>query len=273
MTPSHPLLEVATITGPIPRYLARIGGIVRTFDAQTQDSGNVSYVVEVYGERYFVKTAGDPAATTPYLDFGGRVALLRTAVRLAHDIAHPAVPPVLAVIESEAGPVLVYRFRPGELLHDRGAAARFRALPADVVLRQVDTVYDVHGLLCGRGWVACDFYDGCLIYDAGSDQLTIIDLDAYWPGPVVNTMGRMFGSERFMAPEEFTLGARIDARTTVFTLARAAFVLTGADPGDRDGFSGGPAAYDVLVRATRPDPRERHGTVAEFVTAWAGARA
>lgn len=55
----------------------------------------------------------------------------------------------------------------------------------------------------------------------------MIDLDTYSRGPVVNTMGRMFGSTRFMAPEEFARGAVIDQRTTVFTLGRLAWHFDG----------------------------------------------
>lgn len=40
----------------------------------------------------------------------------------------------------------------------------------------------------------------------------------------------MFGSTHFMAPEEFTLGASSDERTTVLNLGRTAFVFLG-EPG------------------------------------------
>jgi hypothetical protein len=61
-----------------------------------------------------------------------------------------------------------------------------------------------------------DFYDGCLLYDFTSQELRVIDLDMYSRGPFTNTMGRIFGSTRFMAPEEFELAtdhpeARTDA--------------------------------------------------------------
>ena len=61
-------------------YLDHLGTIFARFGADTQDSGNVSYGVQAGTARYFVKTAGDPANTDPYLDFDGRVALLRNAV-------------------------------------------------------------------------------------------------------------------------------------------------------------------------------------------------
>lgn len=86
-------------------YLEQLGLIFARFDAQ--DSGNVSYGVRNGDGRYFVKTAGDPANPEPYLDFDGRVALLRNAVDLARSVDHPALPTLHTVIESPGGPLPV----------------------------------------------------------------------------------------------------------------------------------------------------------------------
>lgn len=64
-------------------------------------------------------------------------------------------------------------------------------------------------------------YDGCLLYDFTTKRLAVFDLDHYRQGPYENTVGRVFGSTRFMAPEEFERGRVIDERTTVFALARS----------------------------------------------------
>ena len=70
----------------------------------------------------------------------------------------------------------------------------------------------------------------------------------------------MFGSTRFMAPEEFELGARIDERTTVFNLGRAAFVFLGerATASQRA----------ATIRACNPDRATRFASVDAFVAAW-----
>ena len=78
----------------------------------------------------------------------------------------------------------------------------------------------------------------------------------------------MFGSTRFMAPEEFERGATIDQRTTVFTLARTALIFLGDGTADPAAFRGSAAQLDVLERACAPDPADRFGTVAGFRTAW-----
>jgi serine/threonine-protein kinase len=238
------------------------GDVFATFD--TQDSSNVSYGVRVGERRYFVKTAGrvdDP-------EHGARVAQLRNAVVIAGSCTHRALPVLDHVIESETGPLLVYEWFDGELLGVPRARrddpvssfARFRALPAPTIATALTTIYDLHASLARECWVAVDFYDGCLMYDFASDELRVIDLDMYSRGSFTNTMGRTFGSTRFMAPEEFELGARIDERTTVFNLGRAAFVFLG----DR-------CTATQLAAATRacsPNSAARFATVEAFLAAW-----
>jgi serine/threonine-protein kinase len=130
-----------------------------------------------------------------------REALLRNAVEIACSCTHPALPRLLNVIESPAGPALVFEAAAGELVHvpaderedPASSYQRFAHLPAERLLGVFDVLIDLHVVLAGAGWVAVDLYDD---------------------------MGRMFGASRFMAPEEFELGAVIDERTTVFTLGR-----------------------------------------------------
>lgn len=240
------------------------GDVFATFD--TQDSGNVSYGVRVGERRFFVKTAGraDDA------EHAARVARLRNAIAIANGCTHRALPVLDHVIESPAGPHLVYEWFDGELLgvpsvrRDDPASSfqRFRALPATVIAAALTTLYELHAELARAGWIAGDFYDGCLLYDFATHELRVIDLDHYAPGPFTNTMGKMFGSTRFMAPEEFELGARIDERTTVWNLGRAAVVFLG----DR----GTPGQRAAVMRACDPDRRARFATVEDFFAAWAG---
>ena len=279
------LLTVTSI-GEQPLDLVRSQGtVIATFDHLTQDSGNVSWLVDLGHRRVFVKTAGTdvpppPGATVPYFDHAGRVALLRNAVDLARSCDHPALPRLLNVIESPIGPALVYEAAEGELVHvprarrDDPASSyqRFAHLPAAGLLGVFDLLIDLHVALAAPGWVAVDLYDGCLIVDLATASLTVIDLDSYRRGPSVNDMGRMFGATRFMAPEEFELGAVLDERTTVFTLGRLAWHFgtrlteRGAD------FCGSAGLGEVVQQACRPSPSDRHASVAAFAEAWRSAR-
>jgi serine/threonine-protein kinase len=259
-------------------HLRAVGTVFAVFDRQ--DSGNVSYGVEVDGVRHFVKTAGRPDLDLPYLTYDQRVALLRNAARIGQAHRHAALPPLRRVIESPHGPMLVYDWAEGELLgvprsaRDDPASAfhRFRSLPVERIAAVLDDVVDVHDLLGRAGEVAGDFYDGCLTYDFAAHRVSIVDLDNYRPGPYRNEMGRMFGSTRFMAPEEFVKGALIDQRTSVFTLGRTVLVLLGDGTTDRVAFRGPAPLWGVAERACRPRPDDRHTSLPDFCAAWREAR-
>jgi len=278
-------LSVASIDEPASAYVARQGRVEREFSFLTQDSGNISWIVEAPEGRLFIKTAGTGApppagAPVPYSDHPGRVRLLRNAVDLARSCDHPALPALLNVIESPEGPMLVYRAVPGELIggptelraDPASAYQRFAGLPAAAQLPAFDTLIDLHQALAGLGWVAGDLYDGCLILDFGTLTLHVVDLDAYRRGPSRNDMGRMFGSRRFMAPEEFQLGALLDQRTTVFTLGRLVRHFTTRLTDDTRCFDGPDALAAVVAQAVQPAPEDRFPTVAAFASAWQSAR-
>ncbi|NIK60269.1 serine/threonine protein kinase [Kribbella shirazensis] len=243
----------AEIDVPPLTYLDQLGTIFTRFG--TQDSGNISYGVQADGARYFVKTAGDPTDSRPYVDFDGRVALLRTAAELARSVTHHTMPGLHTVVESPAGPLLVYEWRDGDLLGEPAARERFQALPTEEILAALHALYELHAALDAAGWVEGDFYDGAMLYDFDARRLTVMDLDTYHRGPYRNTMGRMFGSSRFMAPEEHALGAPIDSRTTAYVMARTALVLLPEPP---------PALHAVLLEATTT----RFPSYQAFYEAW-----
>jgi serine/threonine-protein kinase len=173
--------------------------------------------------------------------------------------------------------MLVYDWAEGELLHAPAerrsdpatAFQRFRRLAADEIAAAVAAAIGVHVGLCGRGWVACDFYDGAMMYDFAARRLSMFDLDSYSRGPFVNQMGRLFGSERFMAPEEFVKGALIDERTTVFNLGRCAAVFLGDGTVARAAFRGSDAQHAAMAAACQPDPDRRLQRVADLAATWA----
>jgi serine/threonine-protein kinase len=277
----HPLLDCDAIDQPPDQYLRAVGAVFAEFGRLTQDSGNYSYGVRIGCERYFVKTAGDPEDPRPVLTHAERVALLRNAVRLHATCRHPILPPLEQVIESPSGPLLVYPWIDGELLSvprarrddPQSSFQRFRRLPAPTICRCLDAIFDLHARLARAGWIAVDFYDGCLIYDFAAERIAVVDLDMYHAGPFENDRGRMFGSTRFMAPEEFERGARIDERTNVFTMGRTALIFLANGTLTADMFRGPRALFAVAARACESDPVQRYGSLAEFYGAWQAARA
>ena len=273
---SHPLLQRLVIDRPPGEYLRSVGGVFAEFGVSTQDSGNISYGVQVGDSRYFVKTAGLADDPLPVPDHAGRIALLRNTVRLNASVTHSALPPLLGVIESPDGPLLVYPWIDGELLgvpreqrnDPQSALQRFRHLPPSEILRCLDAVFDLHTSLAHAGWVAVDFYDGSLLYDFAAGRMWVVDLDMYQDGPFHNGMGEMFGSSRFKAPEESELDALIDEQTTVFVMGRTALVFLSDGTLDPDAFRGPRALFEVVAQACQPDRARRFASMATFQNAW-----
>lgn len=279
------LLTITSIDEDPASYVRRRSTVIREFGPLSQDSGNVSWLVEHLSRRLFVKTAGvdepsAPGMPVPYFDHVGRVRLLRNTIELSKSCEHRALPALLNVIESPAGPALVYEAAKGDLIRvpadQRADPAspyrRLSQLPASDLLGVFDTLLDLHGALAATGWIAGDLYDGCLIVDFSTLDLIVIDLDSYRRGPSTNDMGRMFGATRFMAPEEFEVGATIDERTTVFTLGRLVWHFATRLTEHADAFCGSAELAKVIETACQPRPADRHSGVAALLNAWNSGR-
>ncbi len=280
VTKDRPVLDVQVTTQRPEDFLGSAGQVFAVFDERTQDSGNISYGVLSGGRRFFVKTAGRPSDTKAFLPHVERVGLLKNAVRFSRSVEHRCLPRLLNVIESACGPMLVYEWVSGELVGVKrprradpaSPFQRFRALPLSELLRALDVVFDFHQHAAGRGWVAADFYDGAMLYDFAARALHLVDVDNYRDRPFTNEMGRMFGSTRFMAPEEFERGARIDEITNVFTMGRVIAVFLSDGTLEPAPFRGSLALHGVMVRACREERRERFPSMKSFHAAWLGAR-
>ncbi|WP_210648725.1 hypothetical protein [Nocardioides sp. SYSU D00065] len=194
------------------------------------------------------------------------------SVQVARAVTHPALVPVERVLAASDGLVIVSPWFDGDLLRspaDRRdqpdePGNRFARLPVAEVEVALDQVIDLHVRLEAAGWIAGDLYDGSLMYDFAHRTIKVIDVESYHRGPYVNAIGRLPGSTRFMAPEEFVRGDRIDARTTVFTLGRMLQTfLVRAHPGH-------PAAA-VAEHATQSHPDDRPSSLARFQEQWRAA--
>ena len=156
---SHPLLDTDQIQQMPETYLSTIGCAFAIFSEGTQNSGNISYGVQVGQERYFVKTAGRPDDPRPFASHSERVSLLRNSIRLRHSCSHRVLPALHRAIESSTSPLLVYQWVEGELIRadratrndPRSTFQRFRRLPVPEILHVLDQIYELHRQLAAFG--------------------------------------------------------------------------------------------------------------------------
>ncbi|TCP28744.1 hypothetical protein EV207_11656 [Scopulibacillus darangshiensis] len=149
---------------------------------------------------------------------------------------------------------------------------RYKQLPIEHRLASLDRIFCFHINVERKNYVAVDFYDGSILYDFKNNITKICDIDLYQKKPFKNTMGRLWGSSRFMSPEEFELGADIDEVTNVFNMGAMAFALLG---GELDcSFSkwdAGKNLYEVAAKAVKTTRHQRYSSVEEFYSAWVAA--
>ena len=264
MPTEHPLLDISEIDISIEAYLKQIGKI--TYRFPEHDSRCQSFRAVVDNHRWFVKHGNTPQT----------LIWLKQAVRFHAAVQHEALPRLHNTFTTPDGFTLVYNWIDGEGLRPERELSdgemhprdRFCALPAAEIIDALNVIYDVHLLIEKRGFIAEDFYDGCIIYDFEEKQIHLYDFDHYHPAPFVNDRGRLYGSTRFMAPEEFQKGERIDERTNVFMLGRTAFVLLANSSDSRNDWKGNEAMWQVAKKATNMDKQLRYQSVEDFVSAW-----
>lgn len=248
-------------------FLRAYGRVFRVFD--DQDSGNVCFGAEKDGKRFFVKFAGAPAARYDG-DPQDAVARLKAAVPVYRDLRHRCLVPLLEAEEIGRGFAAVFEWVDGEgigIMYP-GAHRRFMALPVGDRLGVFRDILDFFAYVAAQNYVAVDFYDGSLLYDFARKKTAMCDVDFFRKQPCVNDMGRMWGSARFLSPEEYRLGAVLDEVTNVYTLGAAAFALFGDGSRARADWQLGGGLFAVAERAVRDERAERQPSIAQFIEEW-----
>jgi serine/threonine protein kinase len=260
---------------PLETFLGRVGRVVRRF-GERADSRTTIVGVETDQGRFIVKHATDEEA----------ISWLASAVCFHAAVSHPSIAAVVHHLGTPDGLALVERWAPGEVLvdafdpaafdrdHPESPYRRFLSLPVSEISEAVRQLFHAHLAVTGAGFVAVDLYDGCVVYDFDAQRLSLIDLDMYREGPYVLDADRQYGSNTFMAPEEWQRGATIDERTTVFTLGRFALVMLGCErhgPARRADFRGTDDQFEIAQSACAPQPADRIRSVAELCRLWTDA--
>ena len=248
-------------------FLKKYGTVFKVFD--DQDSGNICFGINGDKGKIFVKFAGAPTA-----EYEGNtdeaIKRLKVTLPVYQDIRHDSLIKLITAEEIGNGFAMVYGWADGKCMgrmyeNDH----RFiMALPVKEKLSIFETVISFLQSVHDSGYVAVDFYDGSIMYDEGSHKTTICDIDFFQKKPYVNDMGRMWGSVRFMSPEEYELGASIDESTNVFTLGQIGFSLFTDSNRDFEVWPLSNDSFKVLEKATDSDRGKRYKSIMELKKAW-----
>lgn len=248
-------------------FLKDYGEVFKVFDMQ--DSGNLCFGVQTGSQKLFLKMAGAETVRSNTLPQKAIERLKGTSI-IYDDLRHPYL---LNIVEHRAIPggyLQVYEWFDGVCMGKQyGQRERILALPVEEKLDIYRCILDFHSHVNDRGYVAIDFYDGSIMYDFEKKQTRICDIEFYSRMPYVNAMGRMWGSGRFMSPEEFELGAVIDERTNVFNMGATAFQLFGGGTArSRSEWQLDQRRYEAALQAVSMNREERFASIAEYAKEW-----
>jgi aminoglycoside phosphotransferase (APT) family kinase protein len=249
-------------------FIEQYGEVFKVYD--DQDSGNICFGVKDGDERYFIKFAGAPTAR-----YEGKpeeaIAGLKAGTRVYHDLEHPHLIRLIRTEETGGGFAAIFEWTDGVCMGKMYPLSReeFLQMPDSTRLDVFSDILDFHIHVKEQGYVAIDFYDGSILYDFQKEKTLICDIDIYSKRPYTNEMGRMWGSSRFMSPEEFEYGAAIDEITNVYLMGAAAFALFGGET-DRsiNKWRLSEELYNVAMKAVSDDRKKRHQSLAEFKKEW-----
>lgn len=251
-------------------FLSEYGKVFTVFDKQ--DSGYLCFGVQNKNKKLFLKMAG---AATIESNAGLEEAInrLKLTVTIYNDLCHPNLIEMIEHKEIKEGYLTVFEWFDGDCMGKQyHSFDKFIALPIEKKLNIYKEILLFHLHTNNRGYIAIDFYDGCIMHNFTTDQTMICDVELYSKKPIMNTMGRMWGSSRYMSPEEFQMGAQIDERSNVFQMGATAFQLFGG--GIEHSFNKWQAndkLYSIALKAVNIEKSDRYQTIDEYFEAWNNA--
>lgn len=248
-------------------FLGKYGKVFKVFD--DQDSGNICFGIEKDGKKYFVKFAGSPTA-----EYNGNpkdaIERLKAAMPIYQALHHENLIELVNCEDIGDGFAMIFKWTDGDCMGRmyKDEHNRFMQLPITDKLNVFFDILDFLEYVSSNGYVAVDFYDGSIIYDYANKKTTICDIDYFEKMPCINNMGRMFGSAKFMSPEEFKKGAVIDEITNVYTAGAFAFALFGNYGRNIDDWKLSGELFTVASKAVSDNRDERYSSINEFRKAW-----
>lgn len=251
-------------------FLKKYGKVFKVFD--DQDSGNISFGIESQGGRIFVKFAG--AKTAEYNgDISEAIERLKTTVPIYRSIKHTSLIKYICSEEIGQGFAMIFQWQDGECMGRmyEESHRNIMNLPLDEKILIFQSIINFLIDTAKMGYVAIDFYDGSIMYSRENRITSICDIDFFRKSPSSNDMGQMWGSARFMSPEEYKFGEILDEITNVFTIGQMGFSLFTDSEHDKETWPLSSASYNVLMKAISPDRNNRYISIAEFSKCWNSA--
>jgi serine/threonine-protein kinase len=252
-------------------FIRKYGKVFKVFDEQCM---NVCFGVQNNGRRLFVKFAGAKPINFPHCadlirDTSTAVNILRNATQTYQDLRHPSLINFLYSEEIGGGYAAVFDWTDAATIEPLNSPdyRRFMEMPPDKKLRAFTEILSFHAHAAAKGYVALDFYDGSILYDYDVEKVVICDIDLYQKSPYVGDLG-LWGSTRYVSPEECATGAVMDEITTVYTMGATAFSLFAEGDRALGSWQLSKSSYDAALKAVSDDRHARQQSLYQFINEW-----
>lgn len=248
-------------------FISKYGRVFKVFD--DQDSGNICFGIQSGENKYFIKFAGAPTVRAG-VSVDEAISNLKNVMSIYQDLTHPNLIKYINAEEIGGGFAVIYEWADGDCMGRMYPLSRkkFMQMPMDEKLQVFSDILAFHAHVVSCGYVAIDFYDGSIMYDFNRKKTIICDIDFYAKKPYINQRGRMWGSSRFMSPEEFKLGANIDEVTNVYLMGKTAFAMFSDSNYSEEVWPLNKKLYNVVQKAISNDRKERQQTINQFIIEW-----
>jgi serine/threonine-protein kinase len=248
-------------------FLKKYGKVFKVFD--DQDSGNICFGIEGENEKLFIKFAGAPTAEYKG-DTVDAINRLKATIPIYQSVHQTSLIKFVGAEEIGNGLAMIFRWSDGECMGRMYPESHQKVMDLSVE-EKIGIFRDISAFLIDvfkQGYIAIDFYDGSIMYDLKNKITTICDIDFFRESPSQNDMGQMWGSSRFMSPEEYELGATLDEITNVFTLGQMGFSLFTDSNRDITAWPLSEDSYYVLMKAINTERNKRYQSINDFAEDW-----
>lgn len=248
-------------------FLVKYGRVFKVFD--DQDSGNICFGIDGEDQKLFVKFAGAPTAEytgTP----ADAIERLKSTLPIYQNVKQASLIKFIGAEEIGNGFAVIFEWADGECMGRMYMESHknIMCLPVKEKVNIFQSIIVFLRDIAEMGYIAIDFYDGSIMYDREKKITTICDIDFFRKSPCINDMGQMWGSPRFMSPEEYELGSVLDEVTNVFTIGQMGFSLFTDSDRAAENWPLSMESYQVLMKAISPNREERYDSIAEFGRCW-----
>jgi len=252
-------------------FLSKYGKVFKVYD--NQDSGNICFGISNGNNKYFIKYAGS-STDRSCVSAAEAITALKTAALAYLDLKHTNLVNIVLSEDIGGGYAIVFDWVDAICMGRMypHSHRKFLQLPLEKRIKVFEEILLFHSHVAACGYIAIDFYDGSIMYDFVNEKTIVCDIDYYAKVPYKNPMQRLWGSKRFMSPEEFLLGADIDEVTNVYTMGATAFALFSESNRSFEAWPLNTALYDVVKKSVSDERDKRQQSIEQLIDEWRHAK-